>query len=376
MEETPQFSSMKNCTQFTSKELLSLNLSISITGGVCFYISLLVTLLLFYHNAYQSLLQRLFIYLMVATSLMELSLFSLIEHFFYYEGQEGMCIAVAFFNHWTVAMALVFTMGILIYMFYLVYRLSKGHTVTLTGASKSEGKRSKCYRYFFECLYVILLVIVTFAYGFEPYKRGKYGLAGAWCWIMSLDENCKQTNSGLVEQIISNSFILMVGTIGVILLIFTAVTYFRMQSMVREVKLLLRKTVVILICLVSFVACHLITINVRIFETKRKQYRHLPLWIVHAMAQSISFLLFPLGYAICFHLSAIAKLCHRLKIALPHLSKLQARYDMVPTSSMGETAPESTRVSQPSDTWFSVQYTGAFTEITEQDIQWLGQPEQ
>ena len=265
-----------------------------------------------------------------------------------------MCIAVAYFNHWMVAMALVFTIGILLYMFYLVRRLSKGHTLT---AASSRATRSKCCRYSLECLYVVLLVVVTFVYGAEPYIRGKYGLAGAWCWIVSLDENCKRTNSGLLEQLASYVFIL---TVGIVLMIFTAITYCRMPSNVKDVQQLLRKTFVILSCLLLFVAFHIITINVRIFSTKHKQYQHFSLWTVHAMAQSISFLLFPLGFVLCFHSTKVitkcCNLCRHVHIVIPRSliegRSRRLRHNVTLYSTMGATAPKSTRVSQLSSTFF------------------------
>lgn len=138
MDERPQFFSIENCTNFTTTQLLSLNLSISITGGLCFLLSSSIILLLLFNKAYSSLLQRLFLYLMVATALRHLSLFSLIEHYFYYAGQNEVCIVVAYFNHWMVAMTLFFTIGMLLYLFCMV-SCTKGLTVQ---ASKDNPRVS------------------------------------------------------------------------------------------------------------------------------------------------------------------------------------------------------------------------------------------
>ena len=189
MDERPQFFSIENCTNFTIPQLLSLNLSISITGGLCFLLSSSIILLLLFNKAYSSLLQRLFLYLMVATALRQLSLFSLIEHYFYYAGQNE----VAYFNHWMVAMTLFFTIGMLLYLFCMVSCLAKGNTLTVPVVLQSRYRRI-----ILECLYVILIVIASFTYASEPYFRGTYGLAGAWCWITSLtDQTCQKTKSGL-----------------------------------------------------------------------------------------------------------------------------------------------------------------------------------
>ena len=144
-------------------------------------------------------------------------------------------------------------------------------------------------------------MIISFAYASEPYFRGIYGLAGAWCWITSLNETCQKTKSGLPEQVTSYSLILAVGVIGIILMVFIAITYCRLQSTLKEARLLLQKTFIILICLLMFTAFNVITIFVRIYSTKHSLYQHFSEWVIHAIAQSISFLVFPLGFLLCFY---------------------------------------------------------------------------
>ena len=78
--------SILNCTNLTTSELLSLNLVFSATGAVCLLISSFIVLLLIYYKAYHSVLQRLFLYLMLATMLREMGLFAVIEHHFHYKG--------------------------------------------------------------------------------------------------------------------------------------------------------------------------------------------------------------------------------------------------------------------------------------------------
>ena len=55
-------------------------------GAVCLLISSFIVLLVIYYKAYSSVLQRLFLYLMLATMLREMGLFAVIEHHFHYKG--------------------------------------------------------------------------------------------------------------------------------------------------------------------------------------------------------------------------------------------------------------------------------------------------
>ena len=345
MDERPQFFSIENCTNFTIPQLLSLNLSISITGGLCFLLSSSIILLLLFNKAYSSLLQRLFLYLMVATALRHLSLFSLIEHYFYYAGQNEVCIVVAYFNHWMVAMTLFFTIGMLLYLFFMVSCLAKGNTLTVPMVLQSKYRRI-----ILECLYIILFVIASFAYASEPYFRGTYGLAGAWCWITSLNQTCQKTKSGLPEQVTSYSLILAVGVIGMVLMLFIAITYCRLQRTLKEARQLLRKTFVILVCLLIFIAFNVITIFVRIYSTKHSLYTHFSEWVILPMKCKCG--------SCCSHIWPL-KIFKRNRITRSYYvgRPAAALTTLVPT------AQKSTRISQPSNTFFNVPYTDGFTHI-------------
>ena len=267
-------------------------------------------------------------------------------------------------------MTLFFTIGMLIYLFYMVSHLAKGNTLTVPTILQSKYRRIPL-----ECLYVILLVISSFAYASEPYFRGTYGLAGAWCWITSLNETCQKTKSGLPEQVTSYSLILAVGVIGLILMAFIAITYCRLQNTLKEAQLLLRKTFIILVCLLMFTAFNVITIFVRIYSTKHSLYQHFSEWVIHAVAQSISFFLFPLGFLLCFYsvramlptYCTCSSCCSRIRSLKIFQRKRTSHsyYAEGPApSTLAPTVPKSTRVSQPSSTFFNVPYTDGFTHIS------------
>lgn len=158
-------------------------------------------------------------------------------------------------------------------------------------------------------------------------------------------------------------------------MLFIAITYCRLQSTLKEVRQLLRKTFVILVCLLMFIAFNVITIFVRIYSTKHSLYTHFSEWVIHAVAQSISFLVFPLGFLLCFysiramlpmqckcgsccsHIIWPLKIFQRKRITHSYYVRRPALSTLAPT------AQKSTRVSQPSNTFFNVPYTDGFTHI-------------
>ena len=71
MDNTSQFFS--NCSDLSVKDVVAINLTVCVIGGICSFISILITLVLVIYKAYKSVLQRLFLYVMVATIVRELS---------------------------------------------------------------------------------------------------------------------------------------------------------------------------------------------------------------------------------------------------------------------------------------------------------------
>ena len=158
---------------------------------------------------------------------------SLIEHYFHYVGQVEVCVWVAYFDNWTETMMFVFAM---VYLFCLAHHLAKGNTLRVPVTLQSKYSRITL-----ECLYIILIVVLSFAYASVPYTRGSYGLAGAWCWISSFDDDCEMTDAGLLDQLSGYLPDLVVGTLGIFLMVVIAVAYCQLPTTLREARLLLRK---------------------------------------------------------------------------------------------------------------------------------------
>ena len=225
-----------NCSNLTTGDLVTINLAFSGTGAASCFIASLIVLLLFISKSYQSVLQRLFLYLMVTTSVRELFLAASIEHHFEYSGQETVCTWIAFIYNWTGIVLFVFTVGIMIYLFFLVQYVAKGNTVP-------QILQSKCRRVCLESFYIFLSTVITFAYASIPYFTHNYRLAGAWCWIKALDEDCKLILSGLLAQLFhGHIFYESGGIIGIILMIAIAVVYCWLPVTLHKARLLLRKS--------------------------------------------------------------------------------------------------------------------------------------
>ena len=366
MEKYSQFFS--NCSNLTTKDLVSINLAFSGSGAACCFVSSLIFVLLLISKAYHSVLQRLFLYLMVATAVRELFLAASVEHHFQYSGQEKVCTWIAFIYNWTGIVVFVFTVGIMIYLFFLVRYLAKGNTVP-------QFLQSKCRRVSLESSYIVLSMLLTLAYASVPYFTNNYGLAGAWCWIRALDDNCKVTMSGLLAQLFhGHIFYESGGIIGIILMIAIAIVYYKLPVTQQETRLLLKKTFIVIICFLLYVVIVVIALSIRMLTAKTSHYQHFAIWFSIGITYPISLLLFPVAFLICFY--PVGKFCRSVVCSTDarvqkccccqckkltkqkYMNKRIVRFQQQPEySTQAPTYPESTRVSPPSNTFYQVPYT-------------------
>ena len=368
-----QFSLTQNCSNLTTEELISINLVFSISGAACCFVSLVITLLLLFCNACDTLLKRQFLYLMAATTLRELFLSASIEHHFQYSGQETVCIWIAYLYNWTGIVLSVYTIGMMVYLFYLVHCLAKGNTV-----SPPRFLQSKRYRIVMEIAYVLLPLLLSFAYASVPYFNHNYGLASAWCWIRNTDKDCKLTLSGLLDQLLNGYIFYETGGIaGIIFTIAIVIVYWRLPSTLYEARLLLKKTFFVLLCLLLSILIVMVAFINGMHVARTGQYQHLPAWLTIASLYPISLLLFPFGFLVCFYSGKMFN-SSTLKRAITRRFccctsckckqnrrrvRIQAQFV---ESTQAPTIPASTRVTQPSNTFFKVPYTNEFTIISSQ----------
>ena len=318
-------------------------------------------------RAYKSVLQRLFLYVMVATIMRELFLTASIEHQFKYKGQEQVCIYNAFIYNWAGILKFVHTVGIMTYLFFLVRYVAKGETAPRLLQTKSQ-------RVVIEILYVLVTFLVSLGYATVPIFNHKYGLAGALCWIKALDEDCHLTLAGLLDQLL-NGYVFYVfgGVIGIIMLIAVAVVYSRLPLTLREARLLLRKIFVIIVFFLASIITVLVILSMRVVTATTRVYQLPALWLIACIAFPIGLILFPIAFLFSFYpVGKAFKLCSQ-KICCGLCKKhkpvqIKPRVHFLEPTEPTEvpTFPVSTRVSPASSTCFDreVPYTDEFTHIT------------
>ena len=357
---TENESQFGHCSNFTTVELKSINLAWSTSGIITLVVSSFITILLIIGKAYQSVLQRLVLYLNVTTVLSALFLIASIEHQFQYQDQKEVCTGIAFLFNWLVILRVVVSVGIMVHMLFLVYHVARGNALP-------QFLQSKRRRVFLEMSFDVMSTLLTLLYSSAPFYTHNYGLAGTWCWISSQDDNCHTLLSGFLNQIFSGYLIFVSnGVIGTVITILVAVTYARLSSLLPdESRSLMKKTLFVMLFFFLYSLIQLFGFSNRILATHISRRQHFIIWFVVALAHPFSLILFPVSFLFSFYpISKLCLPCYRLF----HSNCLRGNNTNVrikQTSHDALTNRKSTRVTLPSNTFFNVPYTNDFTVITE-----------
>ena len=327
---------------------------------VCAFVAMLMLVYIVLYKAYASILQRLFLFLIITSFLSEAVKVGMIDYQWYYDQQKDVCRWLGFLNNWLNCVVFVLPLEIIMYMVFLVYCLVKNDPFPWV----SRSKRTKIC---LEFVYITIPIVVLFAFAWGPFVHNNYGLAGPMCWIRTFkngDENC--TNIGLHDQIVFG-YALFEGTgiIGVFLMVVIALVYSKLAVTLRDARLLLRKALILITVLLVYILTISLPFFIRIYTALTGKYTNFTMWTVLALSLPLCQLIFPCGYFACFFTLSFKSLQRATRwcciICIADQS-IPIRADL--SNVYGTTLPESTRISQPSNTFFNLSYTNGFTHMS------------
>ena len=355
-----------NCTNFTEDDFNTFNISRGASGGVCTLVAVGVLLLLVCNKIYRSPLQRMFLYLTTTTILLEAFLTLQIERQFHYPGQEQFCSALGFLVQISGGVSYIFTLGITVLSMYTVYKKLRGHDLF------QKVAKSKQLRITMETLFVLGAIIIPLTYQWVPFIQGNYGLAGPFCWIRSIDENCIVVGGQVqLAFYITAEVLSMISLIAAVVL---AIVYCRIACKYKAVRNQQTKLVRQTLLLMCFLSTHVFTLTAgllaRYITDVTGHESNYGLWILNSAGIPVSLLVIPLGFLVYLNTINSEILCGRCK-------RLQRQINCINTCCVKgnqnvedgtewlNTHPSSHPVYVPSYTHWSVPYTGQFTSVGE-----------
>ena len=292
----PQFESLVNCTNFTGEQLQRLNLARCLSGIFCLIIVSLILILLIFYRAYKTTLQRLFLYITATTILEEIAFSVSIEHQFYYANQDAACTIIGFLLEWTVSITNYLILCKILFLLYVVCSNVHGNPLKCANQIKKKWLFIS-----FEVFCLVFSVIFPLTYLHIPFMHRTYNLAGGWCWIETINEECEVV--GLRDQIILGYGIFeAVGLLSIVLTSIFAVLYCRqayVHKVVRHQHLItLRQTLFLLGFLVASVFALSLGFAVRIYTGIVHVEENYALWLTLAIAPPIYQAIYPMGFLV------------------------------------------------------------------------------
>ena len=212
-------------------------------------------------------------------------------------------------------------------------------------------------------MYVAIRVIVSTVFALPPLVQHKYGIAGPWCFVRSLNDSCAPT--GWSAQMAFYGMYMTSGVAGIVASLIFLVFYFKLANSFKEVRRLLKRT----LCVLGFKFIHILmilcSVACRVYTLQSQRHARYGLWLAHALAFPVGVLVFPIGYFLCFHHvgQIVRKGFKRLaRKCLKHDTSLNCVAVPSITAARWATMPRSDCITQPSDTYFDVPHPDAKPE--------------
>ena len=374
-----------NCLELNISQVLLLSYSMSVSAMVFFVLTLIIIVLLIFHKAYNTTLQRFFIYLSAVTVIQFGCIGLNIDPLYDARNGDELCKWIAFFILWCALVMYVLALCISILLVCTIY--SHLHSKDFF----SPLKRSRKARICVETLVLSIVVLGPLAFLWIPFHHDTYGMHNtATCWMRTIDRNCTTLRFGLIDQGLFGFGMFGILCLAIILIfIAIAVQFCKYAYIYRLTRHQHLKTMRQTLILMSFMVVSALIETVGLFigiyygTITKKRF---PFWFLAVYNGAIPFSQFivPLGFmtylysnkkfqwrnikktAIGWKDVVISKCCCYCCVVDQPLQTENQQYERV---FVGEeaTAPPSTRVSAPSESFFNVEYTGEFTSIT-QDV--------
>ena len=353
-----------NCTNFTVGDFKLLNRLRNITAFVCSMITLAILIFLIRSKAFSSLFKRLYFYLIVGTFFAEVAIALNIEHEWHYRGQEDVCVWLGFFTQWSCVLVFIFSYEIVLHLLCLVVTHIRGSRQPTQFQRSCIGSRHCTVTV--EIVYIILPLAISTALAVHPYITGSYGIAGPWCWVQSLNEDCEP--AGLVTQVTFFSMYMAVGVAGISASLVFVVMYYKIALSFQNARHLLKQTLYILIFQIVHILIIMYNLSIRIYTLLTRRHQRYGLWVADAITIPFGVLVFPFGYWLCLFsarstvINIIRMITDSFKCYCLLSSRLIRRqFQSLSETDRDATAPKSDRITQPSHTFFNVQHPDDFT---------------
>ena len=286
-----------NCTDLNVTQLKTINTARSLAGAVCTLSVFSILIYTLIRKAFYTVLQRLFIYLVLATVVQEALIAVSFEHQFQYPGQDELCTAYGFIIQWSGVVMFNFALGIMLYLLYLVYAQVRGEPFVRLAKSNRAKKMM-------ECIYVLFILLFPLTYLWIPFLHNNYGLSGVSCWMRALDDNC----TNVADQLIFAYGVYEgVGLVAIFVTVTISIIYCRVAYVYPDAKRLIWRILSLTGFLIAYVVVISIPLAIRLNAGITGSRKHFILWMTWAVAIPISYTILIMGFMFSFYCGTICR---------------------------------------------------------------------
>ena len=207
---------------FTLEQIDQLAIARGVTSAVGSLACFFTLILIIYHKALKSTLQRMFFYL-TASSSVNLAMLSLQGEraLRYSYNNDKFCEAAGYLIQYTDTVGLYIKIGAIVYLVHYVRKLSPTY-------HREHRQHSRKLTISFEVAYITFSILFPLTYIWVPFIHHTYGWAAAWCWISGLNyDDCSENYpEGFWEQMAYGYIpFTLVGTVSTVLIFIMVVKY-------------------------------------------------------------------------------------------------------------------------------------------------------
>ena len=346
-----------------SNSTIAIRLAGSITSTVCLVVITLILLLLIFHKAYNSTLQRLFLYLAITTVIQEACTTVGYATQFEYSGHEKFCDVISNVWQWSDTVGYLVTLVMIVYLPHKIYQRFKGDPFP-------RLSRTKCCHVALECLFIFVVSVLPLAY-ILPFIHCGYYLPHPQLCRMSVMNPVKENCTSMIFSSQVPSIAGGIDFVGILVLIIVlSVVFCCLAREYRETRIALRRTLILLGFFVVYFIIELVLTTVLLFGMNAKLDIFLELLEVFLVVIAAIFpvfqLMFPLTFL--FYLYSFNLFRWRaIRRAAAEWRCFRSCCGRENTPQEAATAPGSDRVTSPSETVFRVLHSRVTTDVPNEE---------
>lgn len=321
------FLQQAKCSNVTYQGIRNMNWIRVGVASAGFVVVAAMLIILLIRREYRSVLERLFIYLLLATLGREAVLFSNIEQQFSKKKMDQVCSIIGALDLYTAVLVLIYVASMIIYLL-----------------GRVAGIKQKFSKVALELGFLIITVLVPLIIATGLLYTGIFGVFTAWCWMREYDSDC---HTLLQKTIAGYGFLIIIGFLSFFLTMGMVIIYYKIARRIKPARHLMKQSTIMIACLIVnslILAFAAVIINLS---------SHMKAVILHmyTIAVALYDIVYPLGFLLSFKYQAFSSFIKTKKRVSDYSSLLK-----------NGTSPPSDRITARSTTYaVTAPYTGDFT---------------